>query len=446
MITMEELQNRLSDMMAYAARQGADEADGIALVQDSCTLKVRLGALDHLDWSQGLRLGLRVIVGRRQACVTTNNPDPETLTALVDRALLMARVVPQDPYCGLASSGQLVRDFQIPPSDPRTLTIEEMTLRAQEAENAALEVSGVTSSEGATISWAQNDFVLAVSNGFVGGYRSSLFDLGVAVLAGEGDQKQIDGYYSQARFLKDLGAPAFVGQHAGNRAVRRLHPRKALTGSFPVVYENLISPSLLGHLASGITGSAIAEKTSFLSGALEQPIFPETITVMDDPFLPQGMGSYPFDGEGIAAKTRMIVDRGVLKTWLLNLRAGRQLGLPSTGHGTAALGGAPGISCSNFYMKPGSETLKDLLRPISSGYFVTDLLGHSVNNLTGDYSLGSCGFWIEKGEILYPVQGVTLAGNLKDMFQGCTPANDLMFRGSISAPTLRISAMTVAGQ
>jgi PmbA protein len=224
-----------------------------------------------------------------------------------------------------------------------------------------------------------------------------------------------------------------------------LNPRKAPTGKFPVVYENLVSGSLLGHLLEGISGSTIADKTSFLQGALHSQIFPQNVLIWDDPFLERGLGSHPFDGEGLGVRKLPVVENGRLTTWLLNLRAARQLGLPPTGHGTVAVGSPPGIACSNFYMSPGSETLEQLLAPITSGFFVTDLMGHTVNGLTGDYSLGASGFWIESGSLAYPVQGLTIAGNLRDMFKNCTPADDLQFRSGVDAPTLRIDSMSVAG-
>lgn len=444
-MTIKELQERLADMMIAAQKKGADQADGVVIIGTSQSFVARKGQAENVDWSNTLRLGLRVIMGHRQACVTANSVDPTTLNTLVDQAITMARVVPEDPYCGLADVTQLARNVQAPALDETVPSLEQLKNMALEAEAAALNTPGVTMSEGATASWGQSEFVLATTHGFSSGYRSSSFGVSVAALAGSGTQMQLDGYGAQTRFLADLENPQSVGKTAGERAVKRLNPRKAPTGKFPVVYENLLSSSLLGTLLGGILGSAIVEKTSFLQNALETSIFPSTVTIVDDPLLAKGLSSHPFDGECLPVQKRIIVDKGVLKTWLLNLRTARALKLSPTGHGTVALGRAPGIQCSNFYMEAGSETVDELLRSIPQGFFVTDVMGHTINGLTGDYSLGASGFWIEGGVIAYPVQGLTIAGNLRDMFHDCTPANDLMFRSHINAPTLRISQMTIAG-
>jgi PmbA protein len=406
---------------------------------------VRNGAVENAEGSSGLQIGLRVIVNQQQACVTTNKLDPASLQDLLDKAIAIARVVPPDPFCGLADPSQLAQDIQHPPFDSAMPSLEEMTTHAQIMEAAALSVPGVTMAEGAQAGYSQQDFVRVASNGFVGGYRSASYALSVAAIAANGEDRQIDGYGSHTRFLSDLASPSVVGRMAGERAARRLNPRKAPTGKFPVVYENLVSGSLLGHLLEGISGSTIADKTSFLQGALHSQIFPQNVLIWDDPFLERGLGSHPFDGEGLGVRKLPVVENGRLTTWLLNLRAARQLGLTPTGHGTVAVGSPPGIACSNFYMSPGSETLEQLLAPITSGFFVTDLMGHTVNGLTGDYSLGASGFWIESGSLAYPVQGLTIAGNLRDMFKNCTPADDLQFRSGVDAPTLRIDSMSVAG-
>ncbi|MGH6958982.1 MAG: TldD/PmbA family protein, partial [Dongiaceae bacterium] len=338
----------------------------------------------------------------------------------------MARTVPEDPYCGLADAGELAR--QIPAIDlcdadePTTELLKE---RARAVEESALAVKGVTNSEGADAGWSRSTIALAASNGFHGSYARSHYGVGVAVLAGEGTAMERDYDHASAVYGRDLEDAAAVGKRAGERTVKRLNARKAATAKVPVVYDPRVSRGLLSHLASAINGASIARGTSFLKDKLNQRIFGADITITDDPHRPRGLNSKPFDGEGIANRKRAIVEDGVLTTWVLDLRSARQLGLKSTGHAARGTSSPPSPSLTNLYMAAGKMTPEEMIGGILSGFYVTELMGMGVNGVTGDYSRGAAGFWIEHGEITYPVSEVTIAGNLNDMFLNLTPANDL---------------------
>ncbi|MGL4825023.1 MAG: TldD/PmbA family protein, partial [Alphaproteobacteria bacterium] len=298
---------------------------------------------------------------------------------------------------------------------------------------------------GASISWGKSTLLLKTSKGFSGISKDSSFGLWASVLAEKGGDKQREAYGHSAVFFEDLEDPRLIGKTAGDKAVRRLNPRKFETGQVPVVYDALISRSLLGYLLGAIKGSEIARKTSFLQDALGTQIFSPDVTIVDDPLLKRGFGSRAFDGEGLPVQRLNVVEEGVLTSWLLNLHAARKLNLAPTGHASLGLGASPGIACSNFYMLPGKDDLQSLLSPIERGFYVTGLMGMGVNSLTGDYSMGAHGFLIEKGQLTVPVHEVTIASTLPEMFRSITPASDLVLRGNVAAPTLRVDRMTVAG-
>jgi PmbA protein len=317
--------------------------------------------------------------------------------------------------------------------------------RAARAEATARAVGGVTNSNGAEASWSYSRVALAASNGFAGGYAGSGHGVSVSVIAGTGDGMEGEYDYSSAVYGADLDDPDEVGQRAGERAIRRVGARKMPTAKVPVVYDPRVASGLVGHLAGAISGPSIARKTSFLKEKLGQRIFPAAVDIIDDPHRPRGHRSKPFDGEGIANQRRALIEDGVLTTWLLDLRSARQLGLKTTGHASRGTSGPPGPSTTNLYMAAGTVSQKDLIADIESGLYITSLMGQGVNGVTGDYSRGASGFWIEKGEITFPVNEITVAGNLIEMFRNLTPADDLVFRGGTNAPTVRIDGMTVAG-
>ncbi len=441
-----EAANLLHDLVGQARRAGADAADAILVEGASLTLAQRLGRPEKLEREESRDLGLRVFIGKRQAIVSTTDTSPAMLKELIDRAVAMARSVPDDPYCGLAEASELARK---PPSidllDEIEPTPELLRERARLAEEAALAVPGITNSEGADASWGRSSVTLVASNGFHGGYAASRHSVGAAVLAGEGTAMERDYDFATAVYGVDLEDPATVGRRAGEKAVKRLNPRKAATARVPVIFDPRVANSLLGHLSGAINGAAIARGTSFLKDKIGQHILAADITVIDDPHRKRGLRSKPFDGEGLANARHAIVEKGTLTTWVLDLRSARQLGMKSTGHAARGTSSPPSPAPTNLYMEPGKLTPQDLIGGVLSGLYVTELIGFGVNGLTGDYSRGAAGFWIEHGELAWPVSEVTIAGNLLDMFRELTPANDLVFRYGTDAPTIRIDGMTVAG-
>jgi len=436
----------LTDLIQRAKRAGADHADGVLFEGISIGHAQRLGEIEKLERSEGYDLGLRVLVGRRQAIVSSNDRSASALDALVERAVAMARVVPEDEFCGIADPDEIARDWpaldMVDPDEPATAVLIG---RASEAEAAARAVAGVTNSDGAEASWSYSRVALAASNGFAGGYAGSGHGVSVSVIAGTGDGMEREYDWSSAVYGADLEAAELVGRRAGERAVRRIGARKVPTARVPVVYDPRVASGLVGHLAGAISGPSIARKTSFLKDKLGQQLFPAAINIIDDPHRPRGHRSKPFDGEGIANRRRALIENGVLTTWLLDLRSARQLGLKTTGHAARGTSGPPSPATTNLYLEAGSVTPAALIADIESGLYVTSLMGQGVNGVTGDYSRGASGFWIEKGEIAFPVNEITVAGNLVDMFRSMTTANDLEFRGGVNAPTLRIEGMTVAG-
>jgi PmbA protein len=436
----------LDDLLGRAKAAGAEAADAVVFDSIALAHARRLGALERLEREESQDIGLRVLLGKHQAFVSSTDSSSGALDELVTRALAMARSVPEDAYCGLAEPGQLARDIpEIEVYDPEEPATEVLIERAKLCEEAARAVSGVTNSEGAEAGWSSSRIALAASNGFSGGYAVSRHSMGVSVLAGEGLNMERDYEFASRTHGADLEDPAEIGRRAGARAVKRLGARKAATGRFPVVYDPRVSNGLLGHLAGAISGPAVARGTSFLKDKMGEAIFAQGITIVDDPHRPRGLRSKPFDGEGIANGRRNVIEHGCLTTWILSLSSARQLGLETTGHAARGTSGPPGPSVSNLFMEPGPAGPAELMADIGQGFYVTELMGMGVNTVTGDYSRGASGFWIENGELAYPVSEVTVAGNLKDMFLTLTPADDLEFRYGTDAPTLRIDDMTVAG-
>jgi PmbA protein len=434
------------DLIIRAKAAGADAADALYFESVSLSHSQRLGEIEKLERSEAQDLGLRVFIGQRQAIVSTTDYGDAALSELVDRAVAMARAVPEDPHIGLAPSDLLATEtLDLDLVDAEEPAPEVLIERARAAEEAARAVDGVTNSEGADASWASAHIALATSNGFGGTYRSSRHSVAVAVLAGEGLAMERDYDWASAVHGGDLPSAAEIGRSAGERTVKRLNPRKVKTTKVPVVYDPRIAGGMLGHLASAISGPAIARGTSFLKDKMGEAVFDPAITVVDDPHRKRGLRSKPFDGEGVMAKRRAIIDKGTLTTWLLDLRSAHQLGLQTTGHASRDTTSPPSPTATNLYMEPGTISRDDLIGDIKDGFYVTELIGFGVNGVTGDYSRGAAGYWIENGELAYPVSEVTVAGNLLEMFKNLTPANDLVFRYGVDAPTIRIDGLTVAG-
>lgn len=438
----------LEGLVAKAKKAGADAADAVLIDSVSLSVGVRLGNMERLERSESGDLGLRVLFGKRQAMVSTSDRSAAALDELVERAVAMARTVPEDPYAGLADPSELAREFpDLDTCDPHEPAAESLLHAVQAAEDSARAVAGVTNSEGADAGWGRSAVAFVASNGFAYSYAVTSGSLSVAVLAGDaagGMERDYD--YTSAVHMSDLRPPEDVGREAGHRAVRRLGARKVKTCQVPLVLDPRVSRGLLGSLAGAINGAGVARGTTFLKDKLGQAIFKPGIRVVDDPHRRRGMRSRPCDGEGVATRRMNVVEDGVLTTWLLDCRSARQLGMKSTGHASRGTASPPSPSTSNLYLEPGPVTVAEMIGDIPSGFYVTELFGQGVNGVTGDYSRGAAGFWIEGGEIAYPVSEVTVAGNLKTMFLELTPANDLVFRYGIDCPTLRIDGMTVAGR
>ncbi|MBL8707632.1 MAG: TldD/PmbA family protein [Rhodospirillaceae bacterium] len=436
----------LDSLLKMAKSAGAESAD--ALIGRSVSLSVgeRLGKKEKLERAESQDLGLRVFVGKRQAIVSTSDFARPALQELAERAVAMARAVPEDPYCGLAEPGQLATDWPVLDLCDRSEASEaQLTELVRAAEDAARSVKGVTNSEGAEAGYGRSEVALAASNGFFGAYATSHFGLSVSVLAGEGTGMERDYDFSSTVYLADLEDPVKLGQAAGARAVRRLNPKKPKTAALPVIFDPRISNSIVGHLVGAINGAGIARGTSFLKDHLGKDVFAAGIDIVDAPHRQRGLRSRPFDGEGLPTREKKLIDNGRLTTWLLDCRSARQLGLVSNGHAARGTSSPPSPSASNVHMAAGTLSRAALIGAVKEGIYVTELIGSGVNGVTGDYSRGAAGFWIENGELAYPVSEVTIAGNLKDMFKAVTPADDLVFRYGTNAPTLRIDGLTIAG-
>ncbi|HTV45372.1 MAG TPA: metallopeptidase TldD-related protein [Stellaceae bacterium] len=436
----------LQDLIGRARGAGADAADAVLFEGTSLSHGRRLGKTEKLERSEGHDLGLRVFIGRQQAVVSSSDRSAKALDELVERVVAMARTVPEDPYCGIADPGEIAREWPtLDMFDPEEPSAEVLIERARAAEEAALAVEGVTNSEGAEAGWGRSTVALVASNGFAGSYHSSSSGVSASVISGSGTRMERDYDYASAVYAADLRDPASVGKSAGERAVRRLGARKMPTARVPVVFDPRVARGMISALLGAISGPSIARGTSFLKDRLGGRVFAEAITIIDDPHRRRGLRAKPFDGEGLPNRRRAIIDKGVLTTWLLDLRSARQLKLKSTGHAARGTSSPPGPAATNVSIEPGALSPQQLIADIKSGFYVTEMMGMGVNGVTGDYSRGAAGFWIDNGEIAFPVSEMTVAGNLKDMFLRLVAADDLEFKAGIDSPTLRIDDLTVAG-
>jgi PmbA protein len=437
----------LDDLIARARRAGADAADALHVSGADLAVGERLGQPEKLESSESADLGLRVLIGNRQACVSSTDLDPATLDDLVERAIAMAKAVPEDRFAGLAPAELLAREIpDLDLDDGERPDAGTLRARVRAAEAAAMAVEGVTNSEGAEASWGVTEITLATSGGFSGTYRRGGYGLFASVIAGSGTGMETDYDWTQGTHVSDLRAPEEVGRSAGERAVARLGARKIGSARVPILYDRRVAGSLLGHLLGAINGAAIARGTSFLKDRLGETVFTAGVSVTEDPLLPRGVRSRPFDAEGVATRRKSLIENGRLTTWLLDSRTARQLGLETTGNATRGTGGPPSPGASNVFLEPGTAGRDEMIAGLDKGLLITSLMGSSVNPNTGDYSRGASGFWIENGEIAYPVSEITVAGNLLEMYANLTPADDLERRTGVDAPTLRGDGMTVAGR
>ena len=436
----------LASLLAAAKRAGADAADALFVENVSASVSYRLGKLEDVERSESADLGVRVFLGNRVAFVSSTDFSADALAGLPQRAMAMARLAPEDKYAGLAPADRLAKTIPaLDLEDMQEPAPEVLVERARAAESAGLAVKGVTNSEGGGVSFTRASVALATSHGFYGRYAGTSHSIGVSMLAGEGVGMERDYDQASARHTADLRSAEDIGRRAGEQAVRRLNPRKVKSQSVPVVFDERESSGLLGHFAGAISGAAIARGVSFLKDKMGEEIFSPGISIIDDPHRLRGLRSKPFDGEGVANQRRALIEQGRLTSWLLDCASARQLGLETTGHAARGTGGPPHPTTTNLYMAAGKLSPEELIADIAQGFYVTELMGMGVNTVTGDYSRGAAGFWIENGKIAFPVSEVTIAGNLKDMFRNLTPASDLVFRYGTNAPTLRIEGMTIAG-
>jgi PmbA protein len=445
MLTPEQARQMAQDLVQRGTRAGADAADALYAADRSSSVQVRLGALEHVDSSEGEQMALRLFIGRRSASVASSDFSEESLAALVERGMAMAAEAPEDPYAGLAPDDLLHRgpDAQIEAVDDTDLDPQQMRAMALAAEDAARAVPGVTNSSGGSAGSSAGVMALATSAEFSGAYASTGYSCSAGVIAGEGATMQRDYASHSVRHFADLDRPEEIGRLAGARAVARVAPVAVKGGRMPVIFDPRVSGSLLGHFIGAITGSAIARKASFLQDRLGEQLFRKDVTIVDDPLRPRGLRSRPFDAEGVRVARKDLVRDGVLAGWIADSASARQLGIDPTGNAVRS-GGSPGAGPSNLMLMPGERSREDLLAAFPEAILVTELIGHGVNAVTGDYSRGAAGFLVRNGAIVSPVAEITIASNLIAMFATLEPASDLELRRGIDAPTVLVPEMTVA--
>lgn len=439
-----------ADVLAKAKAGGATEADIVVADGETFSVQVRVGVVDRLTKAREKRLGLRVFVGTRSATTSTSDFSRQSLDRLVAETCTLAKAVVEDPVSGLPEAAHMAKDWpDLDLYDDTRLDMDVQIDLAKRGEAAAFAADPrVTNSEGAEFDSSSGAVVLANSHGFVGSYKSSSFSLSVSPIATEPGTSamQRDAWYEVQRKFARLGSAESIGQEAARRAVRRLGARKIATKRVPVVFDQETAGSLLANLCSAVSGYGLYKRASFLLDQLGQRIASDLITIYDDGRMEGGLGSRPFDGEGLPTRKNTIVERGVLKSYLLDTYSGKKLGLPSTGNASRSVGESPSVGPTNFYLVPGTRTAAEIIASVKEGLYVTELIGFGINMVTGDYSRGACGFWIENGELAYPVEEITIAGNLKQMFKDIeVVGSDLVFRGRIASPTLKIAEMMVAG-
>ena len=439
-----------ADLLGRAKQRGVTEADVMVVDGRNLSVQVRLSAVDRLTKAREKRLGLRLFFGKRSASTSTSDFSRASLDQLVADTCSLARAVAEDPVSGLPASEASAKDRpDLDLYDATELGTDEHIALAKRAEAAALSADPrVSNSEGADFNSSDGHVLLANSHGFVGDYRSSSFSMSVSPVATDPSTggMQRDSWYAIQRAYARLESPESVGSEAARRTLRRLGARKVPTCKAPVIFDQEMAGSLLGNLCGALSGYALYKGASFLIGQLGNKIAPETVTVCDDGRMPRGFGSRPFDGEGLPTRKALVIERGVLRSYLLDTYLGKKLGMASTGNASRSVGESPSAGPTNFFLVPGTATPAEMIRSVKRGLYVTELIGFGINMVTGDYSRGAAGFWIENGELAYPVEEITIAGNLKRMFLGIDMVgNDLEFRGRIASPTIKIGEMTIAG-
>ena len=438
-----------AQVLDAAKSAGADAADAMAVRGTSLSVDVRAGTLEEAQREEGTDIGLRVFIGQRTAIVSASDTSSRTLAEMAERAVAMAREAPQNPFAGLADPAQITRDWNIdalelcdPTAEPAPETLQQ---DAAQAEAAALAVTGITQVQSASAAYGARQVHLAGSNGFSGGYARTDRALSCVAIAGTGTGMERDYDGDSRIFQRDLRAPDEIGHTAATRTLARLDARKPPTGAYPVLFDERVAGTLIGHLLGAINGTAIARGASFLRGAMDTQILPTGLSLVEDPHRPRTGGSRPFDAEFLPTAKRTVVEDGVLRGWTLDLATGRQLGLPSTANAARGAGSSPSPSPWNMALTQGSASRGDLIRDMGTGLLVTSMIGSTINPNTGDYSRGAAGLWVENGEITHAVNECTIAGNLADMLRAIVPANDARTHLSRVVPSLLVPGMTIAG-
>ena len=446
----QSLANLTQTLLTAAKVAGADAADALAVDGTSVSIDVLAGKLEHAERAEGIDIGLRVMLGQRQACVSASDTRSDTITTMAERAVAMAREAPEDPNIGLAKADQLAQNWDVealeladPSEEPTPAELEE---DAKRAEAAALAVDGVATVQAASGGYGRHRIHLATSNGFSGGYTRTNRALHCVAITGTGTEMERDYYAEQRIFQADLPSPEDIGRLAGERTAERAGARKPKTGAFPVLFDERVASSLIGHLFSAINGGSIVRGSSWARDLLGQQVLPETLSIVEDPHRPRVSSSRPFDAEGLASAKRTVVENGVLTGWTLDLSTARQLGMQSTANASRGTSAPPSPSSGNIALTQGSASRADLIRDMGTGLLVTSMIGSSINATTGDYSRGASGFWVENGEVTYPVNECTIAGNLRDMLMTLTPANDARAHLSRAVPSLLVQGLTLAGE
>lgn len=445
--------DRLADLaealLAAAARAGAGAADAIAVDGRAVSIDVRGGVLEQAERSEGVEIGLRVLIGGRQACVSASDISARTMADMAERAVAMAREAPEDPWAGLAEPDQLAKHWDIaaleladPSAEPAAAALEQ---DAREAEAAALSVKGVSQVQSASASYSSRRLHFAASNGFSGGYARTSRAISAVAIAGEGLAMERDWAAESRTWQADLPSAASIGTQAGERTVERAAPRRPKTGAYPVLIDERVAGSLIGHLLSAINGSAISRGASWLRDALGTQVLPASLSLIEDPLRPRISGSRPFDAEGLPTARRAIVENGILTGWTLDLATARKLGLQSTANASRGTSSPPSPGAGNVALTQGTQSRDEMLREMGTGLLITSFIGATINPTTGDYSRGAAGFWVENGEITGPVNECTVAGNLREMLLRITPANDARAHLSHVVPSLLVEGLTLAG-
>jgi PmbA protein len=438
----------LNELVSGALKAGADAAEAVVGERQSLSVGVRLGELEEVEREEARDLGLRVFIGRRQATVSGSDISPEARAKLLDRAMNMARLAPEEPYAGLAPQDRLAKgpfvDLQLyDPAEPNPETLEALALAAEDAARA---VPGVTNSDGGSGSWSTAQYFMVTSGGFSGRHQASSFSVYASAIAGDETGMERGGDGRSTRWQSDLPSPEAIGAEAGKRAVQRLGARKIDSQTAHVIFEDRVAMGLISPLIGAIAGPSIARGASFLKSKLHQQVFSPAITILDEPHRLRGLGSQPFDDEGVVNGDTALIDKGVLTTWLLNSASARQLGLQTTGHASRGLAGPPGVGTTNLTVQPGERDLAALMRDAGDGLLVTSMFGPSLNANTGDWSIGVSGYWFDKGELAFPVTEITVAGNLIDIYGRLVAGSDLEYRGSRNSPSLLVEDLAIAGR